>query len=344
MSARQAAPLADGRALARSWLRSGGTTTTQSPNEAAARPPCDGGGRCGSSSDNRPGCPRVPDGFTVGRPPEGGRPVLRTSRGSPCAHLYTGGRAGDPRAQRAVRLLFFVYRPSSFFPAPRPHVHGGCSSLVRRPRPRVGCSCLARRPSSFLPRSSSAAAARTWRWIRPRAPPASTRRVVKPRATPQLTAHILSRGSPSAMFIQVAGRATRALTAPRPAPVFFVYRPAAAPRLVRPRAPPAPAEVTTFRATPSVNSRRPAHPVRPTHSVTTFCPASARSARSRATARVPEAARSPLGSTPMILTQVHLRKPCYDFYFLEVTKFVSLSASRRDARKRRVPRAVREPH
>ena len=217
MSARQAAPLADGRALARSWLRSGGTTTTQSPNEAAARPPCDGGGRCGSSSDNRPGCPRVPDGFTVGRPPEGGRPVLRTSRGSPCAHLYTGGRAGDPRAQRAVRLLFFVYRPSSFFPAPRPHVHGGCSSLVRRPRPRVGCSCLARRPSSFLQRSSSAAAARTWRWIRPRAPPASTRRVVKPRATPQL---ILSRGSPSAMFIQEAGRATRARSAPRPAPVF----------------------------------------------------------------------------------------------------------------------------
>ena len=46
----------------------------------------------------------------------------------------------------------------------------------------------------------------------------------------------------------------------------------------------------------------------------------------------------------MILTQVHLRKPCYDFYFLEVIKFVSLSASRRDARKRRVPRAVREPH
>ena len=31
----------------------------------------------------------------------------------------------------------------------------------------------------------------------------------------------------------------------------------------------------------------------------------------------------------MILTQVHLRKPCYDFYFLEVLKFVSLSA--RDA-------------
>ena len=28
----------------------------------------------------------------------------------------------------------------------------------------------------------------------------------------------------------------------------------------------------------------------------------------------------------MILTQVHLRKPCYDFYFLEVIKFVSLSA------------------
>ena len=26
----------------------------------------------------------------------------------------------------------------------------------------------------------------------------------------------------------------------------------------------------------------------------------------------------------MILTQVHLRKPCYDFYFLEVIKFVSL--------------------
>ena len=46
----------------------------------------------------------------------------------------------------------------------------------------------------------------------------------------------------------------------------------------------------------------------------------------------------------MILTQVHLRKPCYDFYFLEVTKFVSLSAQRRDARERRVPRAVREPH
>ena len=46
----------------------------------------------------------------------------------------------------------------------------------------------------------------------------------------------------------------------------------------------------------------------------------------------------------MILTQVHLRKPCYDFYFLEVTKFVSLSARRRDARGRRVPRAVREPH
>ena len=88
---------------------------------------------------------------------------------------------------------------------------------MRRPRPRVGCSCLARRPSSFLPRSSSAAAARTWRWIRPRAPPASTRRVVKPRATPQL---ILSRGSPSAMFIQEAGRATRARSAPRPAPVF----------------------------------------------------------------------------------------------------------------------------
>ena len=26
----------------------------------------------------------------------------------------------------------------------------------------------------------------------------------------------------------------------------------------------------------------------------------------------------------MILTQVHLRKPCYDFYFLEVIKFVPL--------------------
>ena len=47
--------------------------------------------------------------------------------------------------------------------------------------------------------------------------------------------------------------------------------------------------------------------------------------------------------TAMILTQVHLRKPCYDFYFLEVIKFVSLSA--RDATpKRRVPRAVRGPH
>ena len=33
--------------------------------------------------------------------------------------------------------------------------------------------------------------------------------------------------------------------------------------------------------------------------------------------------------TAMILTQVHLRKPCYDFYFLEVIKFVTLPA--RDA-------------
>ena len=292
--------------------------------------------------------------------PSDGRPKAADQsyapRAGPRAPIFIqeAGRATRARSAPPDSCLFLC-RPSSIYRSialsielsidlSRSHIHGGCSSLVRRLRPRVGCSCLARRPSSFLPRSSSAAAARTWRWIRPRAPPASTRRVVKPRATPQLTAHILSRGSPSAMFIQVAGRATRALTAPRPAPVFFVYRPAAAPRLVRPRAPPAPAEVTTFRATPSVNSRRPAHPVRPTHSVTTFCPASARSARSRATARVPEAARSPLGSTPMILTQVHLRKPCYDFYFLEVTKFVSLSASRRDARKRRVPRAVREPH
>ena len=54
--------------------------------------------------------------------------------------------------------------------------------------------------------------------------------------------------------------------------------------------------------------------------------------------------RAPRSSLPMILTQVHLRKPCYDFYFLEVIKFVSLSAARRDARGRRVPRAVREPH
>ena len=45
----------------------------------------------------------------------------------------------------------------------------------------------------------------------------------------------------------------------------------------------------------------------------------------------------------MILTQVHLRKPCYDFYFLEVIKFVSLSAGD-VARERRVPPAVREPH
>ena len=37
-----------------------------------------------------------------------------------------------------------------------------------------------------------------------------------------------------------------------------------------------------------------------------------------------EIARASL--TSMILTQVHLRKPCYDFYFLEVIKFVSLSA------------------
>ena len=48
-------------------------------------------------------------------------------------------------------------------------------------------------------------------------------------------------------------------------------------------------------------------------------------------------------ATAMILTQVHLRKPCYDFYFLEVIKFVSLS-TRDAAPKRRVPRAVREPH
>ncbi len=47
----------------------------------------------------------------------------------------------------------------------------------------------------------------------------------------------------------------------------------------------------------------------------------------------------------MILTQVHLRKPCYDFYFLEVIKFVSLSARDAvDGRSRRVPLAVREPH
>ena len=36
-----------------------------------------------------------------------------------------------------------------------------------------------------------------------------------------------------------------------------------------------------------------------------------------------------LSRSSMILTQVHLRKPCYDFYFLEVIKFVSLPA--RDA-------------
>ena len=165
MSARQAAPLADGRALARSWLRSGGTTTTQSPNEAAARPPCDGGGRCGSSSDNRPGCPRVPDGFTVGRPPEGGRPVLRTSRGSPCAHLYTGGRAGDPRAQRAARLLSFFVPPQLYI-----SIYRIIYRIIYR----------------------SIAVAHTWRVLKPRAPPASTRRVLMPRATPQLL--------PSALF------------------------------------------------------------------------------------------------------------------------------------------------
>ena len=67
----------------------------------------------------------------------------------------------------------------------------------------------------------------------------------------------------------------------------------------------------------------------------------AAASRDRACARTRRARAVP---TSMILTQVHLRKPCYDFYFLEVIKFVSLSASRRDARRRRVPRAVREPH
>ena len=31
--------------------------------------------------------------------------------------------------------------------------------------------------------------------------------------------------------------------------------------------------------------------------------------------------------TIMILPQVHLRKPCYDFYFLEMTEFDELSGS-----------------
>ena len=42
--------------------------------------------------------------------------------------------------------------------------------------------------------------------------------------------------------------------------------------------------------------------------------------------RTGDGARTPAACTAMILTQVHLRKPCYDFYFLEVVKFVSLSA------------------
>ena len=46
----------------------------------------------------------------------------------------------------------------------------------------------------------------------------------------------------------------------------------------------------------------------------------------------------------MILTQVHLRKPCYDFYFLEVIKFVSLSARGATPESAVLPLAVREPH
>ena len=174
--------------------------------------------------------------------PSDGRPKAADQsyapRAGPRAPIFIqeAGRATRARSAPPDSCLFLC-RPSSIYRSialsielsidlSRSHIHGGCSSLVRRPRPRVGCSCLARRPSSFLPRSSSAAAARTWRWIRPRAPPASTRRVVKPRATPQL---ILPAGLQApCLYRWPGGRPARSqrparllfflFTAPRPHP------------------------------------------------------------------------------------------------------------------------------
>ena len=55
-------------------------------------------------------------------------------------HVYTGGRAGDPRAHSAPPGSCFL------FTAPRPHP--GWSGLVRRPRPRRS-PLSARRPPSI---------------------------------------------------------------------------------------------------------------------------------------------------------------------------------------------------
>ena len=64
--------------------------------------------------------------------------------------------------------------------------------------------------------------------------------------------------------------------------------------------------------------------------VRTRCGSACASARRpRRRCRASPARRRMHWLSAMILTQVHLRKPCYDFYFLEVIKFVSLST--RDA-------------
>ena len=60
--------------------------------------------------------------------------------------------------------------------------------------------------------------------------------------------------------------------------------------------------------------------------------------------RAPPLAGHTQTRTAMILPQVHLRKPCYDFYFLQTARFDLPLAAGGTRPNGRAPRAIRRPH
>ena len=149
VSARQAAPRADVRALARSWLRSVGTNSVRpqrAPREAAtvARRATAAGERALQAVTDRGRLYRRPAA-------RGGRPVVRTSRvalgflsvNSVCVRLVRQfrGRAGALRALPArpgrVSQCLFARSEDGARSPPRRRAHEQRAATRRRAQPRL---------------------------------------------------------------------------------------------------------------------------------------------------------------------------------------------------------------